>query len=446
MEMKEEILKLMDENRYKEIREIISEMNIVDIAELLMELDKAKLLILFRILPKEIAADVFSYVSIELQQYIIESITDKEIANIVNDLFLDDAVDFLEEMPSNVVKKVLKNADEETRKLINQFFIYPEYSAGSVMTIEFVDLKKQMTVKEALDHIRATGMDKETINTCYVIDNTRKLEGVISIRKLILADENTIVGDIMNEDVICANTLDDQETVADLFKKYDLTVLPVVDNEHRLVGIVTIDDIIDIIEQENTEDLHKMAAMQPLEEEYLKTSPIILAKHRIVWLLVLMISATFTGSIIKRYEDLLQSIVILTAFIPMLMNTGGNAGSQASTLIIRSIALGEIAPSDVLRVLFKEFKVGIFAGSILALVNFLRLIFFEHVNYLIAFVVCLSLLCTVILAKIVGGILPIVAKKIRLDPAIMAGPLISTILDALTLTIFFTIASNFLNI
>jgi len=444
--MQETIMKLIEENRYKEVRNEIADMNIVDIAQLLMELDKAKLLILFRILPKEIAADVFSYVSLELQQYIIESITDKEISYIVNDLFIDDAVDLLEEMPSNVVKKVLRNADEETRKLINQFLNYPEYSAGSVMTIEFVDLQKQMTVKEALSHIRATGVDKETINTCYVIDKGRKLEGVLSIRKLILADEDVIIGDIMNEDVIYANTMDDQETVADLFKKYDLTALPVVDNEHRLVGIVTIDDIVDIIEQENTEDLHKMAAMEPLEEEYLKTSPLILAKHRILWLLILMISATFTGSIIKRYDELLQSMVILTAFIPMIMNTGGNAGSQASTLIIRSIALGEINPSDVLKVLFKEFQVSIFAGSILAAVNFLRLIMFEHVSYLVALVVCLSLLCTVILAKLVGGALPIVAKKIHLDPAIMAGPLISTIVDALALSTFFGIASRLLNI
>lgn len=444
--MQETIMKLIEENRYKEVRNEIAEMNIVDIAQLLMELDKTKLLILFRILPKEIAADVFSYVSLELQQYIIESITDKEIRNIVNDLFIDDAVDFLEEMPSNVVKKVLRNADEDTRKVINQFLNYPEYSAGSVMTIEFVDLQKEMTVKDALRHIRATGVDKETINTCYVIDKGRKLEGVLSIRKLILADENVIIGDIMNEDVIYANTLDDQETVADLFKKYDLTALPVVDNEHRLVGIVTIDDIIDIIEQENTEDLHKMAAMEPLEEEYLKTNPLILAKHRIVWLLVLMISATFTGAIIQKYEELLQSAVILTAFIPMIMDTGGNAGSQASTLIIRGMALGEINPSDVLKVLFKEFQVGIYAGSILAAVNFLRLIIFEHVDYLIAMVVCLSLLCTVILAKLVGGVLPMVAKRIHLDPAIMAGPLITTLVDALALSIYFEIATKFLNI
>lgn len=444
--MNEIIMKLIEENRYKDVRNEITEMNIVDIAHLLMELDKKRLLILFRILPKEIAAGVFSYISLELQQYIIESITDREINNIVSELFLDDAVDFLEEMPSNVVKKVLRNTDEETRKLINQFLNYPDYSAGSVMTIEFVDLKKQMTVKEALNHIRATGIDKETINTCYVIDKGRKLEGVLSIRKLILADEDTIIDNIMDVDVIYANTLDDQETIASLFKKYDLTALPVVDNENRLVGIVTIDDIIDIIDQENTEDLHKMAAMEPLEEDYLKTSAFVLAKHRIVWLLILMISATFTGNIIKRYEELLQSMVVLAAFIPMIMDTGGNAGSQSSTLIIRGMALGEIRTSDVLKVFFKELKVSLIAGITLALVNFARLVFFERIDIAISAMVCSSLLLTLILAKMVGSILPIAAKKIRLDPAIMAGPLITTIVDAVALSIYFGIASKFLNI
>lgn len=443
--MNETIMKLIEENRYKEVRSEITGMNIVDIAHLLMELDNKRILILFRILPKEMAVGVFSYISLELQQYIIESITDREINNIVGELFLDDAVDFLEEMPSNVVKKVLRNTDEETRKLINQFLNYPEYSAGSVMTIEFVDLKKQMTVKQALNHIKATGIDKETINTCYVIDKGRKLEGVLSIRKLILADEETKVGDIMNEDVIYANTLDDQEKIASSFKKYDLTALPVVDNEHRLVGIVTIDDIIDIIDQENTEDLHKMAAMEPLEEEYLKTNVFVLAKHRIVWLLILMISATFTGNIIKKYEELLKSMVILTAFIPMIMDTGGNAGSQSSTLIIRGMALGEINTSDVLKVFFKEIKVSLITGVTLALVNFARLVLFERIDIIISAMVCMSLLFTVILAKMVGSILPIAAKKVRLDPAIMAGPLITTIVDAVALSIYFGIASRVLN-
>lgn len=443
----DEILKeLIESKKYLQVRNQLIEMNIVDIAQILEELDKEKLLILFRILPKEIAAGVFTYISNELQQYIIESITDKETSSIIDKLFLDDTVDFLEEMPSNVVKKVLKNTDEETRKLINQFLNYPEESAGSIMTIEFVDLKKHMTVKEALVHIKATGIDKETINNCYVIDNERKLEGVLSIRKLILSELETVIDDIMSTDVLSANTLDDQEKIASLFKKYDLTTLPVVDNENRLVGIVTIDDIVDIIDEENTEDLHKMAAMEPLEDQYLKTNAFVLAKHRIVWLLILMVSATFTGNIIKKYEEVLQSAVILMAFIPMLMDTGGNSGSQSSTLIIRGMALGEIHPCDALKVLCKELKVSLITGSTLALVNFVRLMFFERVEYLVAVTVCISLFFTVIIAKLVGGLLPMLAKKIHLDPAIMAGPLITTMVDAMALTIYFNIATKLLNI
>lgn len=444
--MNEMLKELIDNKKYSQVRNELIEMNIVDIAQLLEELDKEKLLILFRILPKEIAAGVFTYISNDLQQYIIESITDKETSSIIDKLFLDDTVDFLEEMPSNVVKKVIKNTDEETRKLINQFLNYPEDSAGSIMTIEFVDLKKRMTVREALIHIKATGIDKETINNCYVIDKERKLEGVLSIRKLILSELDTVIDDIMNTDVLYANTLDDQEKIASQFKKYDLTTLPVVDNENRLVGIVTIDDIVDIIDEENTEDLHKMAAMEPLEEQYLKTNVFVLAKHRIVWLLILMISATFTGNIIKRYEEMLQSAVILASFIPMLMDTGGNSGSQSSTLIIRGMALGEISTSDIFKVLFKEIRVGLIAGSVLAIVNFLRLIFLEKLEFFIAITVCISLFFTVLIAKLVGGLLPILAKKIRLDPAIMAGPLITTIVDAVALTIYFNIATKLLNI
>lgn len=326
--------------------------NVVDIAALLSEIkDKELVVKIFRILPKDIAADVFSYMEHEQKLFIINSITDAEVANIINDLYIDDTVDFLEELPANMVKKILKNTDETTRAIINQFLNYPEHSAGSIMTIEYVDLKKEMTVEEALEHIRKTGVDKETINTCYVIDENRILEGIISIRKLILCDKNSIIKDIMKKDFIYVNTLDDQETVAKLFKKYDLISIPVTDNEKRLVGIITIDDIIDIIDQENTEDLQKMAAMAPSEEEYLKTSTLQLAKNRITWLLILMISATFTGNIIRKFEDVLQSVVILAAFIPMLMDTGGNAGSQSSTLIIRGLALGEIKSKDVLKVI-----------------------------------------------------------------------------------------------
>lgn len=444
--MKETILNLIEQGKYAEARKEIIEMNVVDIAQLFEELDRQKILVIFRILPKDIASGVFSYIPYELQRYIVESITDKEIENIINELFFDDAIDFLEEMPSNIVKRVLKNTDENKRKLINQFLNYPEDSAGSIMTIEYVDLKKEMTVKQAIQHIKETGVDKETIDTCYVIDNYRKLEGVISIRKLILSEDSALVKDIMESDVIYVNTHDDQEKIASLFKKYDFLSMPVVDNERRLVGIVTIDDIIDIIDQENTEDFQKMAAMQPSEEEYLKTNVLVLAKHRITWLLILMISATFTGNIIRRYNEVLQSVVVLASFIPMLMDTGGNAGSQSSTLVIRGLALGEIKPRDVFKVLWKEFRISCLVGMTLAAVNFVKVYFFEKVDFLISITVCITLFFTVVLAKIVGCILPIIAKKLKADPAIMASPLITTIVDALALMIYFTIATWLLGI
>ncbi len=440
------IIELINASKVQDIRSELLEMNIVDIARVLEEVDRHQLVRFFRILPKDIAAGVFSYIPVELQQHLVESITDKEIKGIIDELYLDDAVDFLEEMPANIVKKVLKNTDEDLRKLINQFLNYPEYSAGSLMTIEYVDLKKEMTVKEAIQHIKRTGVDRETINTCYVINNNRKLEGVISIRKLILSDETEIIKDILNDDVISIKTTDDQENIAQLFKKYDLTAMPVVDNENRLVGIITVDDIVDIIEQENTEDLQKMAAMQPSEEEYLKTGVFKLAGHRITWLLVLMISATFTGNIIKRFEDVLQSVVILTAFIPMLMDTGGNAGSQSSTLIIRGLALGEIEMKDVFKVIWKELRVSIVVGLTLAVVNFLRIYYLENVDVMVSLTVCLTLFMTVVLAKVVGGLLPIAAKSVKLDPAIMASPLITTIVDAFALVIYFRMATLFIGL
>lgn len=444
--MKELLLNLIMRGKYAEVRNEIIDMNVVDIAQIFEELDPQTLLMIFRILPKDIASGVFSYIPYELQRFIIESITDKEIKTIIDELFLDDAVDFLEEMPSNIVKKVLKNTDERTRKLINQFLSYPEDSAGSIMTIEYVDLKKEMTVQQAIDHIKKTGIDKETIDTCYVIDNDRRLEGVISIRKLILSEDIALIKDIMKEDVIFVHTLDDQEKIASQFKKYDFLSMPVVDSECRLVGIVTIDDIVDIIDQENTEDFQKMAAMQPSEEEYLKTNVIVLAKHRIVWLLILMISAMFTGNIIRKFEEVLQSVVILTAFIPMLMDTGGNAGSQSSTLVIRGLALGEIRLKDVLKVLWKELQVSLLVGLALATVNFIRIYFFERVDLFISLTVNITLFFTIIMAKLVGGILPIFAKKLNLDPAIMASPLITTIVDALALILYFSLASWFLGI
>jgi len=435
------ILGLIHQGRLAEARTWISQMNVVDIAYWLEELDDDKILVLFRLLPKDMAAEVFSHFSKEQQEFIIESIADREIKSIIDELFLDDTVDLIEEMPANVVKKVLRNTSEERRKLINQFLKYPDNSAGSLMTIEFVDLKKEMRVDQALESIRKNGVDKETINICYVIDSSRKLEGIIPIRKLILSDPSEILEDIMETNFVSVHTLDDQEEVANIFRKYDLIAVPVVDNENRLVGIITVDDIVDIIEEENTEDFHKMAAIQPSDEEYLKTKVTELAKHRVIWLLILMISATFTGTIIQRFEEVLQSVVALTYFIPMLMDTGGNAGSQSATLIIRGLALEEISLADIFKVLWKELRVSIIVGVILAIINFARIIIMRQASATIAATVSVSMLITVILAKVIGGSLPILAKKLGLDPAIMAGPLITTIVDALVLLAYFSIAS-----
>lgn len=445
-QMREKIFELIEQGKYAQLKEEIISMNVVDIALLFEEIESHKILVVFRILPKEIASGVFTHMSNELQQYIIESITDREIGNIIEELFLDDTVDFLEEMPANVVKRVLINADSDTRNLINQFLDYPDDSAGSIMTIEYVDLKKEMTVKQAIERIKDTGIDKETIDTCYVTDHNRVLEGIINIRKLILSDELEIVKDIMETDVKRIFTHDNREEIVALFKKYDYFVMPVVDNENRLVGIVTMDDILDIIDQENTEDFQRMAAMQPSEKEYLKTNAFSLARHRIPWLLVLMISATFTGKIIRRYDDALQSVMILASFIPMLMDTGGNAGSQSSTLIIRGLALGEIRMVDFFKVFWKELQVSFIAGVTLAVVNFFRIYFFEKADLLVSLTVCTTLFFVVILAKIVGGLLPLIAKKLKIDPAIMASPLITTIVDAIALIIYFTTATWLLKI
>ena len=441
-----EIKKLIERNKLLELSEYLQEMNAVDIATNMTELDDRDLVLLFRILSKDLSAEVFSYLNKELQQRIIESINDREVMQIVDKLFLDDTVDFIEEMPANIVKKVLRNASPKKRELINQFLNYQDDSAGSMMTIEFVDLKEEMTVKEAIEHTRKTGMNKETIETCFIIDKERHLKGTLGLRELILNDESCSVHELMETNVISVKTNEDQEQVAPLFKTYDLVSMPVVDKENRLVGIITIDDVVDIIEQENTEDFQKMAAMEPNEEPYLKTPIFSLAKHRIIWLLVLMISATVTGRIIQGFEEVIQSVVILASFIPMLMDTGGNAGSQSSTLIIRGLALGEITTNDYLKIMFKELRVGFIVAIVLAFVSFLRIILFERVDMMVALTVCGSLFCTVIIAKVVGGLLPIIAKKLKFDPAIMASPLITTIVDAFALFIYFMLAQLLLGI
>ena len=437
----EKILDYIKAGKPVNARSKLLEMNVVDIATLLEDVDRDDLVILFRILPKDTAAEVFSYLTKVDRAHIIESLTDREISGIIDKLFMDDTVDFIEEMPANIVKKVLKNTDDDTRKMINSLLSYPDDSAGSIMTTEFVDIKKEMTVMDAIAHIRKTGVDKETIDTLYVIDSNRKLEGIVPIRKILLSDENLLIEDIMDTNFVYIYTLDDQEDVASMFKKYDYFSMPVTDSENRLVGIITIDDILDIIEEENEEDFAKMNALAPSDEEYLDSSVYSLAKQRIMWLLILMISATFTGIIIRQYESVLSSVVILASFIPMLMDTGGNSGSQSSTLIIRGLALGELEITDYPRILWKEFRVSILVGLVLAFINFLRIYLLERVDFIVSLTVCISLFATVVLAKVVGGMLPLIAKKFKLDPAIMAAPLVTTIVDTFALMVYFSTAS-----
>ncbi len=445
--MDERMLKqYLEEKRYREIRSELIDMREVDISDILEQLDITTALMLFRMLPKDLAVEVFSYFSSDKQKEIVGNITDVELQYIVDEMYFDDMIDLLEEMPANIVKKILISSSPEERKLINQFLNYPQDSAGSLMTIEYVDLKKEMTVKEALGHIKDIGLSKETVYTCYVTDKNRKLEGIVSLRKLVVGEEDEVIKDIMEEDVVYVNTHDDQETVADLFRRYGFIALPVVDMEGRLTGIITVDDIVDVIDKESTEDFQKMAAMSPSEDKYIDTSVFSLAKHRIIWLLFLMVSATFTGGIIKRYESVLESSVLLAAFIPMLMDTGGNAGSQSSTLVIRGLALGEIDLKDAGKVMWKEFRISIIVGIILAIVNFARIYYLEKVDLFVALTVSVTLVVTVMVSKIIGGLLPILAKKMKIDPAIMAGPLITTIVDALSLTVYFAMASWILNI
>lgn len=444
--MYEKISEFLTGRKFAEIRKLLSDANPVDIAQMFEELDEEDVIRVFRLLPKEVAAETFSYMSSEAQKNIVESMTDRELSGIIDELFLDDTVDLIEEMPASVVKKVLANTFGEKRSLINRFLQYKEDSAGSIMTIEFVDLKKEMTVEKAFEHIRKTGVDKETIYTCYVIDANRVLEGVITVKDLLLDAPSDIVGDIMDTNIIYATTDEDKEDVAHIFHKYDFMSLPVVDKEKRLVGIVTFDDAMDVMEEENTEDFEKMAAIMPSERPYLKTSIFEHAKHRIVWLMVLMISATFTGAIISSFEDAFKVIPVLVAFIPMLMDTGGNSGSQTSTLIIRGMALGEIEGRDVLRVWWHEIAVSLILGAVLAAVSILKTYFLNGGNIRLSVTVSLSLYATVIIAQSIGCLLPIAVKKVGLDPAVAASPIITTIVDACALSIYFAVAKAFMGL
>ena len=441
--MKDEILEIL--NTYpvaiSRLKSLLLEMNTVDIAEIFEDLDKEEIIRLFRMLPKDIASSVFTYVDSEQQQVIVEALTDMEIGEIMAKLFVDDTVDFIEEMPASVVGRVLRNVSPERRSIINHFLQYPDHSAGSIMTTEYVGLHEDATVKEAFDVIRNTSLNKETIYTCYVIRWDRVLLGVVSAKSIMLSLPEERIGDIMTPNPAFAYTTDDQEEVANLFQRYDFLAMPVVDKEQRLVGIITVDDIVDVIIEETTEDIEKMAALNPSEDSYLKTGIFTQSRNRIFWLMFLMLSATITGSIITRYENALTVLPILIAFIPMLMDTGGNSGCQSSALIIRGLALDEIRFNNIFSVLWLELRVALICGLVLGAVNFIRVYIMHGRDLLLCFTISISLVATVVIAKSIGCMLPLAAKKLKFDPAVMAAPLITTIADALSLLAYFGIAA-----
>ena len=440
-ELARSIAQLLKEKQFRELKTLLEDLNPIDIAEVFDELEAEACVILFRLLKKDKAAEVFSYASPGRQKDIVGVIHVSLLNYIIDELCFDDKIDFLEEMPANFVKRVIATASPEERGLINQFLNFKENSAGSLMTIEYVHLKKNMSVRQALDKIKSVGMEKETVYTCYVLDDTRDLEGIVSLRRLVLSDDDLLIADIMTEDVVQCETGDDQEDVAALFKKYGFMALPVVDAENRMVGIITIDDIVDVIEQENTEDFQKMAAVAPSDEAYMITGPLAMAKRRFPWLLILMISATLTESIIGMYEELISTVVVLAASIPLLMGTGGNAGSQASCLIVRGIALGEVELRNWPRIAWKELRVSLLVGVMLAIANALRMMILGDPTPTLLLTVNSALIATIVMAKIVGCTLPILAKTAKVDPAVMATPLITTIVDAMALVIFFGIAT-----
>ena len=438
--MYEKVAELLEKKDYPQLKEILSDMNEADIATVLKELPQEKLPLLYRILPKELAAEVFVNMDSDDQEFLIRAFSDNELREVLDEMYVDDAVDVIEEMPATVVKRILQHTDPEMRKIINEILQYPEDSAGSLMTTEYVDLKKYMTVADAFTRIRRTGVDKETIYICYVTDENRKLLGIVTVKDLLLSDRTDKIFEIMDTNIISTTTLEDKEVVAEKFRKYDLLALPVVDRENRLGGIITIDDAMDVLQDENTEDIEKMTAITPTDKPYLKMSGFEIWKKRFPWILLLMVSGHFRGRSIQNSETALQAYVVLTAYIPILMGTGGNCGAQSSTTIIRGLSLGEIQFRDTFKVIWKEFRVAFFCGITLAAVNFGRLLLMDHVTVLVAGVVSLSMILTIILAKFIGCSLPILAKRIHLDPAVMANPFISTIVDAMSLLIYFRVA------
>ena len=446
METFELLTELLRGKKWQELKDILTEMNEQDIAELFMELEERELTLIYRLLPKELAAEVFVNMEPEYQELLIRAFSDTELREVLDELYVDDAVDLIEEMPATLVKRILRHTDPDTRKSINEILRYPEDSAGSLMTIEYVDLKRSLTVADAFTRIRRTGVDKETLYTCYVTDSKRKLKGYVTVKDLLLADENATIREIMEDNVISVNTHEDKEVVADLFQKYDLVVLPVVDRENRLVGIITVDDAIDVLQEEVTEDMELMAGITPTDKPYLKMGVFDNFKKRIPWLMLLMVSATFTERIITHFEGALTACVALTAFIPMLTGTCGNCGNQSSSTIIRGLSLGEIEFRDTLKVVLKEFLIALVCGIALAIVNFVKLMIFDDIGWKVALVVSITMISAVVFAKVVGSILPVIAKKIGFDPAVMSSPFISTIVDAVTLLIYFAIASSVLKL
>ena len=450
--MEEKILELLKERKFSQIKAILSEENPADLVEYLEAVPKNELLLVFRILPKELAAETFVEMDHDMQMLLISAFSDKELHDMLSELFVDDAVDIIEEMPASVAKRILAQADSQTRREINQILAYPENSAGSVITTEYVDLKKNLTVASAIKHIKETGPDKETIYTAYVTDSRRKLIGVVTAKDILLAFPEQTVEEIMDDNVIFAYTTDDRELVAQMFEKYDFLALPIVDAEKRLVGIVTVDDAIDIIQEEATEDIEKMAAITPTDRTYLKTGVFETFKARIPWLLFLMLSATFTGWIITAFESALAVQAALIAFIPMIMNTGGNSGSQSSVTVIRALSLGDVEFADVFKVFWKEFRVSIICGAVLSVANYIKIILLDNlllgsvISNMVAIVVSLTILATVVFAKVIGCLLPMGAKKVGLDPTVMASPFITTLVDTVALLIYFTIASAILSL
>ena len=449
IDIKEQVIELLENKRYSNLHNYIDKLNSQDISQLFEELSKEDMALVFRLLAKDEAAEVFSYLEPDLQEDLISLLTDKELKIVVDDLFMDDTVDLIEEMPSNVVKRILKGVNQKDRKLINELLKYPADSAGSIMTTEFVDLKINMTVEEAFKKIKKIALDKETVYTCYVLDTSRKIVGIVDVKSLLLADNETRIKEIMETNVITVNTLDDKEDVAKKFDKYDFMALPVVDKEERLVGIITVDDAMDVLQEENTEDFEYMAGIIDLEQsdkEYLDKSVFQHVKARLPWLLMMMVALMLTGAIISGFEEILSQVIVLVSYMPLLMGMGGNTGSQASTLIVRGLALNEVELEDTLKVLWKEFRISFCVGAVLSLCNFIKILLLDGQPVTVALTVCISLILIVAFAKCLGGMVPLLAKKLNADPALMANPVIASLTDMVSVLIYFMIAKIVLGI